>query len=200
MPDIAEWKIDLVPSSEPTDPKNVIYGKLLVPQNVWFVGTANNDDSTFTITDKVYDRAVTLELNEKASYFDAPITQALTCSYNYLDALFEKACNENKISPKNLQLISELDEFIQQKFKIGFGNRILKQLKLFVPTYIACGGTELEGIDFIIRSKILRKFVSLNLPFLTKELNELIAFMGRKFGKNGLKQCNDFISQLLRMN
>ncbi len=200
MPDIAEWKIDLVPNGESNDPKNVIYGKLLVPQNVWFIGTANNDDSTFTITDKVYDRAVALELNEKASYFDAKITQSYNCTYNYVDALFEKAIADHKVSDKNIALIGELDNFIQQKFKIGFGNRVMKQIRAFVPAYIACGGSEMEAIDFMIRSKILRKFNSLNLPFLTKELAELVSFMDRKFGKNALKTCIDYVNQLQKTN
>ena len=38
-------------------------GKIHVCSSTWFVGTANNDDSTFTITDKVYDRAMPIELN-----------------------------------------------------------------------------------------------------------------------------------------
>jgi hypothetical protein len=200
MPDIAEWKIDLISSPQPSDPKNVFYGKLLVPQNVWFVGTANNDDSTFTITDKVYDRAVAIELNEKASYFDAPLTNRYNCSAAYLESLFTKAQNDFAISDENLDKIKELDLFIREKFKISFGNRIMKQLKLFVPVYIACGGTELGGIDFIITSKILRKFTSLNLPFLTKELGELVAFFDKKFGKGKMKASIAYIKELQRMN
>src|SRR5574344_2304944 len=92
MPDKSEWLVDLVPDSWPKDPKHVINGKILVPQNVWFIGTANKDDSTFTITDKVYDRAVTVELNSKANYFDAPYTEAVDMSYEYLDSLYQKAC------------------------------------------------------------------------------------------------------------
>jgi hypothetical protein len=200
MPDIAEWKIDLISSPQPSDPKNVFYGKLLVPQNVWFVGTANNDDSTFTITDKVYDRAVAIELNEKASYFDAPMTDSYNCSAAYLESLFVKAQNDFAISEENLEKIKELDLFIREKFKISFGNRIMKQLKLFVPVYIACGGTELGGVDFIVTSKILRKFTSLNLPFLTKELGELVAFFDKKFGKGKMKSSIAYIKELQRMN
>jgi hypothetical protein len=200
MPDIAEWKIDLISSPQPSDPKNVFYGKLLVPQNVWFVGTANNDDSTFTITDKVYDRAVAIELNEKASYFDAPMTDSYNCSAAYLESLFVKAQNDFAISEENLEKIKDLDLFIREKFKISFGNRIMKQLKLFVPVYIACGGTELGGVDFIVTSKILRKFTSLNLPFLTKELGELVAFFDKKFGKGKMKSSIAYIKELQRMN
>ena len=199
MPDIAEWKIDLVPESLPTDPRNVVYGKLLVPQNVWFVGTANNDDSTFSITDKVYDRAVALELNEKAGYFDAEMTPSFNCSHRYLESLFEKAQEEFVISDKNLENLKQLDDFIQSKFKIGFGNRVMKQIKHFVPVYIACGGTETEALDFMVASKILRKFTALNLPFLTKELGELIAFLDRKFGKNAFAYSIEYINQLRKI-
>jgi len=200
MPDVAEWKIDLVPTSLATDPKNIIYGKLLVPQNVWFIGTANNDDSTFTITDKVYDRAVALELNTRAGYFDAEMTQTLNCTASYLEALFDKAQNENPIKPESLALITELDRFVQAKFKISFGNRILKQIKLFVPAYVACGGDEMEAIDFMLKSKILRKFTSLNLPFLTNELAELITFIEKKFGKGVMKLCVEYIEHLQHTN
>ena len=199
MPDVAEWNIDLIASPSPTDPQNVVYGKLLVPQNVWFVGTANNDDSTFTITDKVYDRAVALTLNSKADYFDAPATDAYNCSADYLQFLFDNAQKQFTISEERLALIKELDEFIQTNFKISFGNRIMKQMKIFVPVYMACGGTELDGIDFIVTSKILRKFTSLNLPFLTKELQALLVFLDKKFGKGKMKMSIEFIKDLQKM-
>ncbi len=200
MPDVAEWLIDLIAAPRGDDPKNVVYGKFLVPQNVWFVGTANNDDSTFTITDKVYDRAVTLELNTKADYFDAPLTQSYNCSYSYLDSLFERAHKENHISEKNYALIREMDAFIREKFKISFGNRIMKQLSLFVPVYMACGGSEVGGIDFILTSKVLRKFNALNLPFLHKELQELIEFFNDKFGEGAMPYCVNYVSELIRMS
>jgi hypothetical protein len=200
MPDVAEWKIDLIAAPQSSDPKNVVYGKFLVPQNVWFVGTANNDDSTFSITDKVYDRAVTLELNQKADYFDAPLTESFNCSYSYLDSLFERAQNEFKISDKTYALIKELDDFVRENFKISFGNRIMKQLKLFVPAYMACGGTELGGVDFIISSKILRKFNALNLPFLSKELDDLIVFFNEKFGEENMPYCKNYIKELKKLS
>lgn len=200
MPDVAEWKIDLIAAPQPTDPKNVTYGKFLVPQNVWFIGTANNDDSTFSITDKVYDRAVTLELNTKADYFDAPLTESYNCTYAYLDRLFEKARADYSISENTIELIMEFDAFIREKFKTSFGNRIMKQLSLFVPVYMACGGTEYGGVDFIIASKILRKFRSLNLPFLGKELAELSAFFDEKFGLNKMVYCLEYVKELQKLS
>ena len=200
MPDVSEWRIDLIPSPAASDPKNIVYGKLLVPQNVWFVGTANNDDSTFTITDKVYGRAVAIALNEKASFFDAPLTESYNCSYSYLEQLFERAHADYSISDVNEEKVKSLDGFIRDKFKISFGNRIMKQLRLFVPVYMACGGTELAGIDFIICTKILRKFNSLNLPFLMKELSDLLAFFDKTFGKGTMTKCIAYVKDLQKMN
>ncbi len=199
MPDVAEWKIDLIASPQPDDPMNVHYGKLLVPQNVWFVGTANNDDSTFTITDKVYDRAVSIALNTRADYFDAPLTESYNCSYDYLESLFVRAAGAFSLSDESLALLMDLDAFIREKFKISFGNRIMKQIRLFVPAYMACGGDELAGIDYMITTKILRKFNSLNLPFLTKELSELYAFFDKKFGKGVMKYSQEYVKELQKM-
>lgn len=196
MPDTNEWKIELVPSPEDGDPKNLIDGKITVPQNVWFVGTANQDDSTFTITDKVYDRAVAISLNEKGSYFDAPVTDSLKLSHDYLQSLYDRALTENSISLKAMEKLEKLDEFIQAKFKIAFGNRIMKQIHSFVPVYMGCGGTENEGLDFMVATKILKKFNALNLVFLTKELNELVSLIERLFGKDQFSMSVAYLKQL----
>jgi len=76
----------------------------------------------------------------------------------------------------------------------------MKQLRLFVPAYVACGGTEIGAIDFIVSSKILRKFTSLNLPFLQKEMSELITFFDKKFGKGSMPYCVAYIKELQKMN
>ena len=87
MPDPAEWKIELVPSSWEGDPKRLIDGKLIIPQNVWYVGTANNDDSSFTVSDKVYDRAFVINLDSKGMPFEALVTDPKLISYSYIASL-----------------------------------------------------------------------------------------------------------------
>ena len=196
MPDTSEWKIDLVSSQEDTDPRNLEDGKLTVPQNVWFVGTANQDDSTFTITDKVYDRAVAISLNERGEYFDAPITDSVNISYDYMDSLYSKALKDYAISNDSLEKLQKLDDFIQKKFKIAFGNRIMKQIKTFVPVYMGCDGTENEGLDFMLASKILKKFTSLNLVFLVKEMGDLIILIEKLFGKGEFPLSISYLQEL----
>ena len=199
MPDTNEWKIDIVPVSEPTDPKNLINGKILIPQNLWFIGTANKDDSTFTITDKVYDRAVAISINKKAEFIDAPYTENVSITFEYLDDLFKRAQNGYQLSEVAAKAFEELDLFIQEKFKIAFGNRIMKQIKLFVPVYMQCGFSEFEGLDYMLAYKILRKFEMLNLTFLKRELDELILLLDKLFGKDQFQVSKQYIQDLKKL-
>lgn len=199
MPDVHEWKIDLVPASEPIDPKLLINGKLFINQNTWFIGTANKDDSTFTITDKVYDRATPIVINNKAELIDCDYTNNVQMTFDYLDELFKKAQAEITMSTKVMDSFKKVDEYIQQNFKIAFGNRIMKQIKLFVPVYVACGFTEVQGLDYMLANKILRKFESLNLSFLHNELDGLIELLDKLFGKNSFKVSIEYIEDLKKM-
>ena len=62
---------------------------------------------------------------------------------------------------------------LRKHLKSPFGNRIMKQIRSFVPVYVACGNQENEALDYMVARKIFRKFESLNLPFLQDEINEL---------------------------
>ena len=53
--------------------------------------------------------------------------------------------------------IAKMDDYVIEHFRLAFGNRIVKQLKDFVPAYIACGGEEIVAVDYLIANKILRK-------------------------------------------
>lgn len=200
MPNINEWKIELINSYSKDDPKNVINGKILIPQNVIFFGTANNDDSTFTISDKVYDRAISLFFDNKGIAFDCDYQESLTVSYDQVDRLFKQAIEDFPVSDMILDKFAKLDDFVIAKFKLAFGNRILKQLKTFIPVYVACGGTDLDGLDFIFTNKILKKFESLNIAFLRDELKQLNSELDKLFGKNSFKMAHKYIDNLIKMS
>lgn len=108
MPDPAEWELDLVPNVWSTDPVRLDKGKLRIPQNIWYIGTANNDDSTFTISDKVYDRAQPINLDAKGVAFDAPDTPPMNLSFEHLDTLFKEAFQMYPVSQDSLKRSSSL--------------------------------------------------------------------------------------------
>ncbi len=199
MPNPEEWKIELVPSSWPSDPEHLRDGKLQIPQNVWYIGTANNDDSTFSISDKVYDRALVINLDSKGVPFEAPMTNAKCISYSYVESLYKKAIEENPVNDELIQKIGMLDLYVIEKFRVAFGNRIIKQLKLFVPVFVACGGTDLEGIDYILATKVFRKFEGLNMSLIRDEIRGLILYIDKLFGKGEMKECIDYLQRLQKM-
>ena len=200
MPNVSEWIIDVIAAPRDDDPKHLEGGKLLIPQNIFFIGTANNDDSTFTITDKVYDRAISLFFDNKGQPFEAPYTEALPLPYGYLDNLFAQAKKDYPLSQDTLEKFEKLDEYVIEHFKLAFGNRIMKQMNSFVPCYVACGGTELDAVDYIFKSKILKKFEVLNVAFLRDELAGLDAELTKLFGKNEFPLSRDKIRLLIKMS
>ncbi|MCF0112422.1 MAG: hypothetical protein HUJ60_00410 [Bacilli bacterium] len=200
MPNVAEWNIDIIAEPLSDDPVHIREGKLLIPQNIWFVGTANNDDSTFTITDKVYDRAMSLFFDNKGRPFDFDFAESLPLSYEYLEKAFAQAQTNFPISESTMARFSQLDDFVIENFKLAFGNRILKQMRAFVPCYVACGGTELAAVDYIFCTKILKKFEVLNIAFLRDELNALDAKLTKLFGRNEFQMSRNKIRLLLKMN
>ena len=196
MHDTKEWQIEVVQSSWKTDPKNLKGGKLQIPPNVWYIGTINNDDSTFMVTDKVYDRAMPIDINEKGIAFEPEPTEALDVNYSYLNEVFERAMVENAMSEETLAKIEEMDDYTIKHFRVAFGNRIVKHMKKFVPVYVACGGDETEAVDYFMAKKVLRKFESLNLSLIRDEIEPYIEFLDKLFGKGAMKECTEFLLRL----
>lgn len=195
-----DWKIEVVQSSWPTDPKKLIRGKLQIPPNAWYIGTINNDDSTFMVTDKVYDRAMPIDINEKGIAFEPDQVDAIDVNYSYLNGLFDKAMTEYAISPATLKKIDDMDNYTIKHFRVAFGNRIVKHMRKFVPVYVACGGDETEAVDYFMAKKVLRKFEALNLALIRDEIDGYIEFLDKSFGKGKMSECTEFLLRLKKMS
>jgi hypothetical protein len=196
MPSRDEWVVDLIPNVWENDPKLLENGKLKLPDNMWYVGTINNDDSTFMVTDKVYDRAMPIDINDKGQKFDAPLTEGMKLSSKYVESLFDKAREDHPVSEEVLKKIEEMDNYVIEHFRLAFGNRIVKQLHDFIPAYVACGGTEIDGVDYLIAKKVLRKFEQLNLSFIRDEIDGFISYLDKLYGKENMSECKEYLRRL----
>ena len=196
MPSQDEWVLDLVPTAWPGDPKHLFDGKIRVPNSIWFVGTANNDDSTFTITDKVYDRAMPIELNERADAFECDPQGSCRITSQHLGEMFVQAKRDYPISRETEEKLQKLDNYLQTRFKLAFGNRIIKQMHDFIPVYVACGGTELDGMDYIVARKVLKKLESMNITFVRDEIRSLIEYIEKVFGKANMPDSKAYLTRI----
>jgi hypothetical protein len=199
MPNKDEWIIEVVPSAWSSDPVNLKNGKLKIPANTWYIGTINNDDSTFMVTDKVYDRAMPLDINDKGTVFTPVETEAQDINYTYLDKAFQDAMANNQISEDTLKKIDLMDDYVIKHFRIAFGNRIVAHMKKFVPVYVGCGGDEISGVDYFIARKILRKFEQLNVSYIRDEIDGFVEFLNKTFGEGKMKECIEYVERLKKM-
>lgn len=199
MPSRDEWVIELVPSSWDNDPKKLRNGKLQIPGNMWYIGTINNDDSTFAVTDKVYDRAMPIDINDKGQVFTPIDTEAMNINSSYLEGLFAEAKQKHPLSEDMERKINDMDDYVIKHFRIAFGNRIVKQMRDFVATYVECGGTEVDGVDYYIARKILRKFEQLNLAYIRDEIDGFIDYLNKSFGKEHFNECKDYLLRLKKL-
>lgn len=199
MPNKDEWIVEVVSSSWKNDPKNLKGGKLKIPPNAWYIGTINNDDSTFMVTDKVYDRAMPLDINDKGEVFEPEDIPAQDINYSYIDKLFQEAIANNPMSESVLAKIEEMDNYVIKHFRIAFGNRIVAHMKKFVPVYVACGGDEVSGVDYFIARKILRKFDQLNVSYIRDEIDGFVKFLNDTFGEDKMKECIEYVLRLKKM-
>ena len=198
IPNADGRKIEVVTDEWENDPKLLDEGQLKLPTNMWFIGTANNDDSTFAISDKVYDRAMIMNLDKKSEVFYTEEQDGMRISYANFTELVNKGKKEYRITKRAERRIKELDEYMISRYHITFGNRIMKQMKEYVSAYMACGGKEEEGIDDIVAKKIMRKLETQNPVYVRNSIDELCENIDRIFGEDNMTVTKEYLRRLER--
>ena len=198
-PDRRELKLLNTPIWRIKDGKRISYKNLngghtlKIPSNVWFIGTANRDESTYDISDKVYDRAHTMNFDKRAQ---KPLHYGEPMEAQYLPAdalirLFEDAKANFTIDLDRHPMIASVEKLLEP-YNISFGNRIAMQIESFVSIYAACfASTDIvinDALDTILLSKIVRKLE-------TKSIEDK-EYLASEFEKLRLTRCSQFIMSL----
>ena len=190
--------IDVVTDKWESDPKLLKKGRLKLPENMWFIGTANNDDSTFAISDKVYDRAMIMNLDKKTQVFYSEETDGVKITFERFMELVKKAKSDYGITGRKMRQVKALDKYMMENFRVTFGNRIMKQLKEYVSAFIACGGTEEEAIDDMIAKKIMRKLEMQNPVYVRNAIDGLCGEIEDIFGADKMTLTKEYLRHLER--
>lgn len=188
--------LDVVSDEWDNDPLQLKGGRIKLPNNMWFIGTANNDDSTFAISDKVYDRAMVMNLDQKSEPFTAPKTKSVHVTAEKFMSLADEAMKEYAITKRNMRRLEKLDEYMIKVFHITFGNRIMKQIKSYIPVYVACGGEELDALDDILAKKVLRKLEMQNPVYIRSVVDGFCDYLDELFGENKMQLCKEYVQRL----
>ena len=197
IPDTDKRWLDVVSDKWSNDPVKLNEsGQIKLPDNMWFIGTANNDDSTFAISDKVYDRAMIVNLDRKSKEFSAPHTEGIKLAVWEWEKLVREAEEEYGVTARNLRRLSELDAYMIKTFRVSFGNRIMKQINKYVPIYVACGGDELDALDDILSKKIIRKLETQNPVYVKSMSRQMSEYLDELFGEGKMKSCKESLERL----
>ncbi len=197
-----DWKVRVFePVLGQELPEKLDDGYVTIPENTWFIGTANTDDSTFTITDKVYDRAIVLDFAEKFS----PITSNYTSDPIHIDeatlkGMFKAAQADSTkcLNKTDEEKFGKVCDFVAESFDLRFGNRIMVQINNFVPVYVALGGTKEEALDFMFARKILRKLNGAFEDYVKDKLIALLKLLNATYGKGAFKETEKSINKILK--
>lgn len=154
-------KLDLMTAPVEPAPARLRNGRTLtIPQNVWFVGTANHDETTKDFADKTYDRAHVMELPRNRAKFEPKRLPARApVSFDAVRAAFAKAQQAHEAKAKEAYAFvdSWFADLLGRRFAVGWGNRLERQMLDFVPVVVAAGGAVGEAVDHIFATKLLRK-------------------------------------------
>ena len=145
-------------------PARLIEGReLRIPPNVWFVGTANHDETTMDFADKTYDRSHVMEFPHRPTQFEISESPPRSpVSFDALREAFQTAIQQQRQSGDSAIhfLESNVRDPLADNFEVGWGPRLERQIRRYVPVVIAAGGTLGEATDHVLAMRLLRKLRS----------------------------------------
>jgi len=142
---------------------------LVLPRNLFVIGTMNVDETTYMFSPKVLDRAQVIEFrvdkDEMLEYLDATgkldLDKLCDANGKGLGASYATAFVNavEKDYPAVAEAKDALAQFFPHLAKLGaeFGFRTASEFRRFAAIYVAAGGTPNDAVDFAIMQKLLPK-------------------------------------------
>jgi len=140
--------------------------ELPLGDNVWFIGTANHDETTASFAPKTQSRAHMMELPRKLPTTSEMVTKpgahkgwGKVLGHSALLHQFDVAATDHR------GVANEADDFFRlildvlEEFddELSWGPRITRQIRRFVPTVVAAGGSMGLAVDHLLYTKLTRR-------------------------------------------
>ena len=140
--------------------------ELPLGDNVWFIGTANHDETTASFAPKTQSRAHMMELPRKLPDKGALLANqgahkgwGKVLSHSALIRQFDEAASDHR------KIAGEADDFFRlildvlEDFddELSWGPRITRQINRFVPAVVAAGGSMGLAVDHLLYTKLTRR-------------------------------------------
>ena len=145
-------------------PEMIVQGKLRVPENVRFIGTANHDETTLEFAPKTYDRSNLMEMPKNQDRNIETTDETYNVSYDWIKEQFNNSLASNaKYYTKFKKFInSEGIRLLLMDKGIGIGNRFEDQAERFICAFIDTGSPKnreeslAKAADHLITTRLFR--------------------------------------------
>ena len=181
-------------------PLHLHEGEVDLLPNTYFIGTCNKDDSTYTVTDKVIDRAIVIDFESYQRPFEVPEeVHPILLTYRGLKSLFQKAegKEENLFSEEERKKFLELLSFMEEEFSIALGNRIVNQIQKMMPVFAEMGEKREDLLDEIFLTKVFRKLQGRMDSSLSLSLSHLLSKIDSLYGKDSYPQTRKAVLRMI---
>jgi MoxR-like ATPase len=156
---------------------------LQIPPNVWFFLTANEDESTFELADKTFDRSMVMQMDQVAPPLDIKPQALKPVALSGLHKALRAA--SQPLSKKTAEWLDALRSELSRPdgLRLSLGNRFPAQAEAFVGVFTKAGGDEATALDLLVSTKVLRKLERERDPSRRKEFEDVKAVLGLAPGK-----------------
>ncbi|MBC2579175.1 hypothetical protein [Clostridium sp. DJ247] len=141
------------------------YGDVYIPQNLYIVGTVNMDETTFSFSKKVLDRANTIEFNKVDFNFDFDAVKEETVEIRNYHNDFLKSeylkladCSEDKeLAVRTIKMLVKINNILEV-YNFHFGYRVRDEIVFYSLYAVKNEIMDFDtAMDFSIVQKILPK-------------------------------------------
>ncbi|GAA3265945.1 AAA family ATPase [Dactylosporangium vinaceum] len=133
--------IQLVTRGAGRAPKGLVNGThISLPDNVWFIGTANQDESTLEFADKTYNRSHVMELPAQRPWLAShgTIPDIERYSAEELRRTFREAKRQHISDVREVRgFLGEVADDLREHGRLVVAPRLQRQLEMFVPVVVA---------------------------------------------------------------
>lgn len=172
--------------------------RITIPENVYFTGTVNIDDTTYMFSPKVLDRANVIEFNDVnlseyrkifdnrktlniVGYANKKFINEFTNEGKYCRTLIEKNFSLNDDMEQCYNHLIQINDILKE-YNLHFGYRVVDEILFYIHNAMKMQYFEaIEALDYQILQRILPKFNG-NRKKLELPLSQLLRYL--YFGEN----------------
>lgn len=169
-----------------------IPSKIVIPTNVYIIGTVNIDETTYMFSPKVLDRANVIEFNKidlkKTFGYNKGSSQNYTdknINLNSIDISIElpESSNTKWVIENHIDIFDTLFEIFKvlEEENRHFGYRVFNEVSLYLKNYLEYNQDISKGLDNQVLQKILPK-----INGTTEELEIILEKLENIFNNNNL--------------